>query len=133
MPFDPNLAPGAILNNRQISEIFGCSIEGGIRKSNKKHCLVLIVNYTKPDHLDHWDGDILIFSGRGENPGTWQNSALAESGKDNVPLFLFELHEQGKYVYAGPVELAGAPHVGTRIASDGSEHKVLLFKLRKVA
>lgn len=132
MSFTPGIAPGAVLSNKEISAIFGCSIEGGIRKSKKNNCLVIIVNNLKPGHNDHWEGDILYFSGRGENMDSWQNRALAQSSADNMPVFLFELVKEGQYAFNGQVRVISEPFIETLTDADGNDRKMLTFKLKKV-
>ena len=131
IPFEPGICPGTILNNRQISKIFGCAIEGGIRKSNKNHCLVLIVNYAAGRGNDRWEGNTLYFAGRGQNPAAWQNRALINAEKDSWPIFLFELRKRGEYVYFGEVKTADMPHIETQTEQDGKKEEVLVFKLQK--
>lgn len=123
MQFMPDLELGAILSNKQISEIFGCAIEGGIRKSKRNNCLVVIVNYTKNFHNDHWEGDTLYFTGHGTNPDSWQNRDLADAARNDMPVFLFELHKQGEYIYCGRVMVTGAP-----VMTDNMP----MFKLKKL-
>lgn len=133
MTFKPDLAIGDVLNNRQISALFGCSIEGGIRKSNRNNCLVLVVNYTKKHHNDHWQGDTLYFTGHGDNPEDWQNRALAQSTENGMSIFLFEMQKQGEYIYSGMVHVVGGPQLEIIDNSEGGKRKAVIFKLQKLA
>ena len=44
MSFNPNLQQGAELNNEELCNLFGCSPQGGMRRSLKNEALVLISN-----------------------------------------------------------------------------------------
>lgn len=61
------LAQGTILNNRQMCELFLCSPQGGMRKSNKTNTLVLITNHLESVYNDVWEDDILHYTGMGQS------------------------------------------------------------------
>jgi len=54
------LISGTILNNKQLCEIFKCSPQGGMRKSNITNTLVLITNHIESVYSEcialHWNG-----------------------------------------------------------------------------
>ena len=43
MVFDPGLTQGSTLSNQELCSLFGCSTQGGMRRSNDTNTLVLIL------------------------------------------------------------------------------------------
>ena len=61
------LRKGMVLTNNQLMEVFGCSGQGGMRRSHKTNSLVLVSNHTKSIYSDRWVGDVLHYTGMGQN------------------------------------------------------------------
>jgi HNH endonuclease len=57
--FNPGLEIGQEINNVRLCEIFGCSPQGGMRKSNKINTLVIVSDYTRGIYHDKWIGGVL--------------------------------------------------------------------------
>lgn len=62
---ESQLVPGAKLNNTELCEAFGCSPQGGMRRSHKTNTLVIVSNHIKSIYDDRWGGDILHYTGMG--------------------------------------------------------------------
>lgn len=60
------LAQGTILDNKKLCELFLCSPQGGMRKSNRTNTLVLITNHLNSIYNDIWKDDILYYTGMGQ-------------------------------------------------------------------
>ena len=67
MVFNPELEPGDIITNDKLTDIFGCSPQGGMRRSKKTNTLVLISNHDKLNnpYNDRWIGNIFHYTGMG--------------------------------------------------------------------
>lgn len=66
MTFDPKLSPGQRLANQEICDVFLCGPQGGMRKSNRRNCLVLFTDHARSLYDDRWDEDgILHYTGMG--------------------------------------------------------------------
>ena len=65
MSFDHGLTVGNNINNDQLTEIFKCSPQGGMRKSNTTNTLVLVSDNTRGIYEDRWINDILHYTGMG--------------------------------------------------------------------
>ena len=59
-----------------------------------------------------------------------QNKTLAESKTNGVHLHLFEVFEEGKYVYIGEVELANNPYIGKQPDKNHTIRDVYIFPLK---
>ncbi|MGH4118802.1 hypothetical protein [Clostridium sp.] len=53
--------------NYDIMDTFGCSGQGGMRRSRKTNALVLVSNHFKSIYDDRWYGDIFHYTGMGQN------------------------------------------------------------------
>lgn len=131
-----DIKPGDILANQQISTLFQCGTQGGMRKSNKTNTLVIISDQTKPFYKDEWDGDIFNYTGMGltgdQSIDYMQNKTLAESKTNGIEVHLFEVFTPGKYTYQGIVELASSPVMRTQKDKDGNNRKVVIFPVKLI-
>lgn len=134
MSFNPNLNPGDTVNNQKLREIFKCSPQGGMRKSNRTNTLIIVSDHTKAIYEDRWIDNILHYTGMGlesdQRLDFSQNKTLAESHSNGVDLFLFEVFEQGKYVFQGEIKLAGNPYQEEQADINGNLRKVWIFPLK---
>lgn len=130
-----DLVIGQKYKNKEINESFGCSLMGGMNKSNKTNTLVLTVKHNKPLYNDEWDGDILNYTGMGKHGDQSinykQNKTLAESHKNGVKVYLFESYKDGEYYYDGEVELVGEPFWDEEPDADFVMRKVVKFPLKR--
>ncbi len=128
------LQPGDILTNRQLQDIFHCSPQGGMRRSRKTNSLVLISNHTQENYHDRWQDGCFHYTGMGlegdQSLDFAQNQTLAESGKNGVEVYLFEVFHRGQYTFIGRVALAGEPYQEIQPDLHGQERKVWMFPLR---
>lgn len=61
-----DLTIGMEINNDALCEIFGCSPQGGMRRSKGTNTLVLVSNRVASTYSDDWDGDTLLYTGMGQ-------------------------------------------------------------------
>jgi 5-methylcytosine-specific restriction protein A len=122
------------LSNQQLMDVFGCSPQGGMRRSHKTNTLVLVSNHVESIYDDRWIDGILHYTGMGtegdQSLDFMQNKTLAESVSNGVPLHLFEVFQEKEYVYAGPVALASAPYPETQTDQKGNDRRVWVFPLK---
>jgi 5-methylcytosine-specific restriction protein A len=135
--FNPKIKPGSQLNNKRLCDIFKCSPQGGMRKSNTTNTLVVISNHIKSIYDDRWTGDVFHYTGMGmtgdQSLDFMQNKTLAESLTNGVSVHLFEVFEDKIYTYIGQVELADSPYTETQADQDGNDRKVWMFPLKLVS
>ncbi|MGG7160084.1 HNH endonuclease [Clostridium baratii] len=125
---------GMILENNEIMNTFGCSGQGGMRRSLKTNSLVLISNHIKSIYDDRWYNEVFHYTAMGQNGDQslefMQNKTLNESKINGISIYLFEVFEDKKYTYMGEVELADDPYSEIQIGDDKKERKVFVFPLR---
>ena len=130
-----SLKPGTILNNKEITEVFHCQFEGGIRKSKKLHLLVLVNDPKYGLYDNRWEKNTLYFTAIGrkgnqslEEP--WQNRELAHCEENNQNLYLFEKQKPSHYEYKGQVKKDGEPFKEKQKDEEGHEREVFVFPLK---
>jgi 5-methylcytosine-specific restriction protein A len=108
-----------------------------MRRSIKTNTLVIISDYTKPYYSDTWENNILHYTGMGQTGNQqltfMQNKTLNESNTNNVDVHLFEVFEEGKFVYQGKVTLDGKPYQKTQPDYRGKNRTVWIFSLKLVS
>lgn len=133
-----DLSVGQVLDNDELTKIFKCGTQGGMRRSHITNTLVLITTRCQEGERDNvyedvWKGDTLYYTGMGldgdQSLDFAQNKTLRDS-KGAIDVHLFEVLEPKKYTYAGEVELVGDPIESKQIGKDTSERKVYLFPLK---
>jgi len=81
--FDPGLARGDTVDNVNLRKIFGCSGQGGMRRSKKTNTLVIVSDHPRGLYEDRWDGEVLHYTGMGQRGEQTlkgnQNRTLAEA------------------------------------------------------
>ena len=127
-----NLKIGEVYKNSQVARTFGVSTQGGMRKSNKNNCLILISKETDDNlYPDVWNGDTLLYTGTGregdQDIEKWQNKTLADSRTNGIKVYLFIFIGRDAYKYYGEVELIHSPYID----SDG-KRKIIVFPIRPV-
>lgn len=114
MTFNPLLSQGQVINNDQLCETFGCSPQGGMRRSLKTNTLVLISNHVESIYDDRWIDGVFHYTGMGQKGDQSldfsQNKTLSESTKNEIEVYLFEVDKEKEYTYQGKVHLAGTPY-----------------------
>lgn len=132
--FQIPLKSGDTIDNDTLRAIFQCSSQGGMRRSHKTNSLVLISDHTKSTYEDKWLGKIFHYTGMGltgEQSLTFhQNKTLVESKENGVDLYLFEVFDEGHYVYIGEVELADRPYLSRQPDIEKNPRDVYIFPLR---
>lgn len=61
------LKAGQELTNNELYEVFGCGNSGGMRRSKKTNSLILISSHVESIYDDRWDGNVLFYTGMGQN------------------------------------------------------------------
>ncbi|NPS53595.1 HNH endonuclease [Pseudomonas aeruginosa] len=127
-------APGATLNNHELTAIFLCSGQGGMRRSKRTNTLVIVSNHVESVYDDRWINDVLHYTGMGQvGPQTLefnQNRTLSESPTNGVAVHLFEVFIKRVYTYIGEVVLAGDPYQEQQLDAEGNDRSVWVFPLR---
>ena len=122
-----------ILSNSELCELFKCSPQGGMRKSNETNTLVLVSNHVKSIYDDKWKGDILHYTGMGskgdQSLSFMQNSTLNESLINGVKVHFFEVFKKKKYFYQGEVELKSSPYQERQTDENRETRNVWMFPL----
>ncbi|NUE65768.1 HNH endonuclease signature motif containing protein [Snodgrassella sp. ESL0253] len=128
------LAQGTILNNKQMCELFLCSPQGGMRKSNKTNTLVLITNHLDSVYNDVWEDDILHYTGMGQLGNQSlefaQNKTLANIENNGVQVHYFEVLKEHEYTYIGEMLKAGEPYIAQQLDVSNQWRQVYIFPLR---
>ena len=136
MGFNPGYKIGQIVSNAEIVDTFGCGNMGGMRRSRSTNTLVLVTDYTKGLYHDKWIGGVLHYTGMGQTGDqdiNWaQNRTVAESATNGIDMHLFEVLEQGQYVYCGHVELVAPPYTDRQPDQDGKDRLVWIFPIKPV-
>jgi len=122
------------IDNDTLRAIFKCSSQGGMRRSIRTNSLVLISDHTKSTYEDKWIGKIFHYTGMGltgeQSLSFHQNKTLVESKENGVNLYLFEVFEEGHYVYIGEVELTDGPYRSRQPDSEKTIRDVYIFPLK---
>lgn len=134
--FNPHLEIGEEINNARLCKIFGCSPQGGMRKSNKTNTLVIVSDYTRGIYHDKWIAGVLHYTGMGlsgdQDINYMQNRTLNESDYNGVDVHLFEVMDPTVYTYCGRIKLVGKPYTEIQPDQDGIKRKVWMFPVQPV-
>jgi hypothetical protein len=125
---------GDTINNDQLTSIFLCSPQGGMRRSLRTNTLVLVSDRTGL-YQDRTEGDIFLYTGMGQTGDQQlnsQNKTLAESTSSGVSVHFFEVFKPKEYTYQGEVVLAGQPFQEDQRDINGNMRKVWIFPLRRL-
>lgn len=125
----------SVLTNKEIAELFQVTNQGGIRKSKETKSVVLIAKMIPCVYKHKKEENIFHFVGMGKKGNqslTRQNKALFEANKDGCKIHLFELYEEGKYIYKGIQEICGDIGTDRQNDEEGNDREVLMFPLKKV-
>ena len=128
------LQSGTILNNEELSRIFSCSTQGGMRRSHTTNTLVIVSNHIKSIYDDRWLDDTFHYTGMGtkgdQSLDFAQNKTLSESNDNGVSVHLFEVFVEKEYSYIGQVELSNSPYFEKQPDEDGLTREACVFPLR---
>lgn len=133
--FTPDLKKGDIISNNDIHEIFKCSTQGGMRRSNRTNTLVIISDHTSEFYHDIWKGNVLHYTGmgkKGDQDLNNQNRTLYDSDTNGVSVFLFEKFKGNKYTFRGRVRLAENPYRTEQLDFLGISRLVWVFPVRVI-
>ena len=132
--FHVPLKPGDSVDNDTLRAIFHVSPQGGMRRSLTTNSLVLISDHTKSMYEDKWVNNFFHYTGMGltgkQSLSFQQNKTLVESKTNVVNLYLFEVFEEGNYVYMGEVELSDKPYLSRQPDIEKNPRDVYIFPLK---
>ena len=132
--FHVPIKPGDVIDNDTLRAIFQVSHQGGMRRSLKTNSLVLISDHIKSLFEDKWVNNFFQYTGMGvtgeQSLSVQQNKTLVESKTNGVRLYLFEVFEEGKYVYDGEAELTDKPYLSRQPDSEKNLRDVYIFPLK---
>ncbi|MFC6182047.1 hypothetical protein [Lactiplantibacillus daowaiensis] len=132
-----NLTRGQVLTNQKLAQTFGVSTQGGMRRSKRNHCLVLISKTVANPYPDKWQGDVLHYVGMGRTGDqslmTAQNRTLNEANDYDVAIYLFSYTGPNHYIYEGPVELVATPYYQQQPDINGQKRRVAVFPIAVTA
>lgn len=136
-PKSAELIKGQSYENTDLQRIFLVSGQGGMRKSNRLNCLVLISKHDSNNPYDDvWRDDHFEYTGMGmtgdQSVDYMQNKTLAESNTNGVTVYLFESFAKNSYIYRGIVKLDREPYYETQFDDMGRRRKVVKFSLKLV-
>lgn len=129
-PID-NLKIGKAYSNQEISTVFGCSAQGGMRRSHLTNTLVLFSDHTKGIYEDRTitdqDGnERLLYTGMGQTGDQdinfGQNKTLNKSNELSIKVYMFEAFKPGEHIFRGEVKLIDKPYI-----TDQFNRKVWIF------
>ena len=135
MQFDPGLQTGDILTFKALREKFECGNTGGILKKKKNKAIVIISNHTKGIYGDRWEGDILHYTGAGQEGDqelTRNNKSLLEAESKGYKVYFFEEEKAYEYIYRGIVKVVGEPYQEEQPDKNGNMRKVWMFPVKMV-
>jgi len=134
--FNPNLEIGQIINNDKLCDIFKCSPQGGMRKSNTTETLVIVANYVRGIYHDKWIGGVLHYTGMGlhgdQSIYEKQNYTLKNCATNGIDVHLFEVMNEGEYTYCGRVVLVDNPYTEVQPDEEGHKRNVWMFPVQPV-
>lgn len=123
------LTIGEQMTNHDLHSYFQVATEGGMRRSLKNNCLLLISRSYDNDCPDLWDGHYLYFMGMGKKGDQdlqrAQNRTLLTANETGIACYLFLKNSPHEYVYLGPVTLAGDP-----IKEQCGDRNIIRFPLK---
>ena len=141
--FDPELAVGQVLTEKEVHDRFECQTTLGIRKSNKNNLFVIMSGSAKKKiYDDQWVGDTLLYNGtdinqdeaggqtlkKGKGNNNRQLYEVWETPEESRPqIFLFVKQKANQCVFKGEVYLSEKPYEAPR--HDDPTKTVWIFPL----
>lgn len=133
-----DLIQGNIYSNKELTTIFKCSTQGGIRISTRNKTATLISHETSKtnpykDSSVNEDGTF-VYTGMGQigdqvvKP-TNQNGKIAFSKENGYRLYYFIAVDKNKYKFIGEVKLSDNYYFADEKDSEGNMRKVVKFPL----
>ena len=135
MTLPHRLKAGDTLTNAELTAMFKCANQGGMRRSHQTNSLVIISDHTKYVHRDRWiSADVLYYTGMGlegdQSLDYLQNKTLLESAANGVTPYLFEVYVSNQYLFRGRVKLAARPRKERQPDICGKLRDVWIFPLQ---
>jgi 5-methylcytosine-specific restriction protein A len=137
LTFQHNLTAGDTITNAELSRIFKCATQGGMRRSHQTDSLVLISDHTKYVHQDRWiSTNLFYYTGMGlegdQSLDYLQNKTLNASPANGVTPYLFEVYDPRKYLFRGRVKLSGRAFEESQPDINGKPRSVWIFPLQVI-
>lgn len=128
------LKVGKVYNNSDLTKMFKCAPQGGMRWSDTTKKLLLVSGHVNNIYSDQWVGNTLHYTGMGQTGDqklSHQNSRLAESKENNEDIYLFEMFRRKEYTYQGRVYLSKKrkPYKSKQPDKDGKIRSVWIFPI----
>lgn len=123
---------GKTLTNRELSDLFICSTQGGMRRSRTTNTLVLITDLNGGLYKDRWEDDLLYYTGMGltgDQKLDKQILTLYRSSDSDISIFLVEKLSTDQYLLHGQVRLARTPFVEDQTDVNGRTRSVWVFPI----
>ena len=131
-----DLVIGEKYTNAEVTVIFGCSPQGGLKMAKATNSLVAIVKHNRPLYDDYWTDDgILQFTGKGRYGDQLlkaENRILAESNSNGISIHLFEGFKNNELYYQGKVKLIGKVYEAQEFDENGLMRRVYKYPLKKI-
>ncbi len=136
-----NLEINKVYTNHELSSIFQCSTQGGMRVSNSLKTVALIskeIGVTNPYNDSNMNDDgSFVYTGMGLKGDqivsvSNQNGKVAYSSYNGYRLFYFVLLGSNQYKYIGEVKLNGEFYFEEEQDVLGNKRKVVKFPLKLV-
>lgn len=127
--------------NKELSSIFKCSTQGGIRISSKNKTVTLISHSSSKanpyNDSELKDNGSFIYTGMGLKGDqvvkpTNQNGKIAFSKENGYKLYYFIAVDKNKYKFIGEVKLAGEYYYEEEKDYEGNIRKVVKFPLQLI-
>jgi len=132
--FHVPLKPGDTIDNDTLRAVFSCGHAGTIRRSLKTSSIVIVSDHTSSPYEDTWVNNFFHYTGRGlagkQALSLPENKILVDAKTHGVSLYLFEVFEEGHYVYMGEVELSDRPFLSRQTDSEKNTRDVYIFPLK---
>ena len=135
----PKLVVGDSYTNSELSQIFNCSTQGGIRVSLKNRTVTIITRENSDrnpydDSVIKPDGSF-VYTGMGLNgdqvvTATNQNGKIAYNDVNEYIIHYFTCSEKNKYIYRGVAVKNGEFYFVDEIDQNGMMRKVVKFPLK---
>ena len=133
MAFNHGLKIGEVISNKELRDIFLCSLGSGMNRSTRTNTLVLVSAHDESLYHDRWIGNVLHYTGMGkigdQSFSYMQNKTLFESRENGIEIHFFDRFETGQYTYQGQFELFSDPYFEIQPDENGTDRQACVFPI----
>lgn len=137
MSFQPNLINGQVITNNELSSVFKCGTQSGMRYSRETKSLVLISDIVESLYHDRWIDGVFYYTGTGrvgdQTIASGPNRHLYDSNTNGVAVFLFERNKENSYKFIDQMVLAAEPYQETQPDDNKELRSVWVFPLKTLS